>query len=127
MARENIVQEGVDRVREAVSSIEHDFQRVQKRVEKQVKTRRKSFEKQTQAQVKRLRSEFRKNPYVKRAQGVVEDATKQLEQAIDGVLEVLQLASRRDVDRIDRKLSQINKKLRALEKTKSGKPAEKAG
>jgi hypothetical protein len=32
------------------------------------------------------------------------------------VLEVLQVASRRDVKRIDRKLNQINRKLRDLEK-----------
>jgi hypothetical protein len=130
----NFVQEGVDRVREAVSSIESDFQRVQQRVEKQlsarrkaiekqVKARRKNIEKKTQKQVQRLRSELKKNPYVKRAQGVVEDATKQWENGVDSVLGVLQVASRRDVSRIDRKLNQINRKLRDLEKAKSGNGA----
>lgn len=131
MAQENLVQEGVDRVREAVSSIEGDFQRVQKRVEKginarrktiekQVRSRRKTIETRTRKEVKRLRGEFQKNPYVKRAQGVVDDATKQLDQAVDNVLEVLNVASRRDVRRIDRKLNQINKKLRDMEKPRSG-------
>jgi ElaB/YqjD/DUF883 family membrane-anchored ribosome-binding protein len=130
----NFVQEGVDRVREAVSSIESDFQRVQKRVEKQlsarrkaiekqVKARRRNIEKRTQKQVRRLRSELQKNPYVKRAQGVVDDATKQWESGVDSVLGVLQVASRRDVSRIDRKLNQINRKLRDLEKAKGGNGA----
>jgi len=130
----NFVQEGVDRVREAVSSIESDFQRVQRRVEKQltarrkaiekqVKARRKNLEKRTQKQVRRIRTELSKNPYVKRAQGVVNDATKQWEQGVDTVLGALQVASRRDVDRIDRKLNQINRKLRDLEKTRGGETA----
>jgi len=130
----NFVQEGVDRGREAVSSIENDFQRVQKRVEKQlnarrkaiekqVKARRKNFEKRTQKQVRRIRTELKKNPYVKRAQGVVNDATRQWEQGVDTVLGALQVASRRDVDRIDRKLNQINRKLRDLEKAKGGNGA----
>ncbi|MFQ5417024.1 MAG: hypothetical protein ACE5FL_08280 [Myxococcota bacterium] len=116
MAQENFVQEGVDRVREVVASLEDDFQRVQKRVEKGLSARRKSFEKQTQKQVKRVRRELRRNSYVKRAQEVAGDATKQFEQAVDSVLEMLQVASRRDLHRIDRKLNQINKKLRDLEK-----------
>ena len=133
----NIVQEGVDRLREAVSAIEVDIERMQDRVQKQFKARRKSiekevtsrrkdFEKKTQKQVKRLRTELRKNTYVKRAQGVVDDATKQFEQGVDNVLEVLHVASKRDLSRIDRKLNQINRKLRDLEKAKQGNGAAKA-
>ena len=96
----NFVQEGVDRLRS-----------------------RKSFEKKTQKQVKRLRNELRKNSYVKRAQSVVEDATKQFEQGVDNLLEVLNIASRRDLSRIDRKLNQISRKLRDLEKAKQGNGA----
>jgi HD-GYP domain-containing protein (c-di-GMP phosphodiesterase class II) len=133
----NFVQEGVDRLREAVSSIEGDLERMQDRVqeefstrrksiEKQVSSSRKNFEKKTQKQVKRLRSELRKNTYVKRAQGVVDDATKQFEQGVDNVLEVLHVASKRDLSRIDRKLNQINRKLRDLEKAKQGNGAATA-
>ena len=133
----NFVQEGVDRLREAVSSIEGDLERVQNRMQKEFKARRKSiekqvassrknFEKKTQKQVKRLRNELQKNTYVKRAQGVVDDATKQFEQGVDNVLEVLHVASKRDLSRIDRKLNQINKKLRDLEKSKQGNGAATA-
>jgi hypothetical protein len=133
----NFVQEGVDRLREAVSSIEGDLERMQDRmqeefkarrksIEKQVASSRKNFEKKTQKQVKRLRNELRKNTYVKRVQGVVDDATKQFEQGVDNVLEVLHVASKRDLSRIDRKLNQINKKLRELEKSKQGNGAATA-
>jgi septation ring formation regulator EzrA len=133
----NFVQEGVDRLREAVSSVEDDIERMQDRmqkefkarresVEKQVASSRKNFEKKTQKQVKRLRNELRKNTYVKRAQGVVDDATKQFEQGVDNILEVLHVASKRDLSRIDRKLTQINRKLRDLEKAKQGNGEAKA-
>jgi len=133
----NFVQESVDRVREAVASIEDDIEHVQKRmqkewkvrrkaIEKQVTSSRKNFEKKTQKQVKRLRTELRKNTYVKRAQGAVDDATKQFEQGVDNVLRVLHVASQRDLSRIDRKLNQINRKLRDLEKSKQGNGSAEA-
>ena len=133
----NFVQEGVDRLREAVSSVEDDIERMQDRMQKEFKARResveeqvassrKNFEKKTQKQVKRLRNELRKNTYVKRAQGVVDDATKQFEQGVDNILEVLHVASKRDLSRIDRKLTQINRKLRDLEKAKQGNGEAKA-
>jgi len=123
MPQENILQEGVDRVREAVSTIEDDLQRVQKRVEKKVNSRRKSIEKQLKArrkdfekQTQKQLTQLRKNSVVKRASGLVDDAAKQLEQTVDNVLEAFQIASQRDVKRIDRKLNQINRKLKSLEK-----------
>jgi hypothetical protein len=131
MAQENIVQEGVERVRDAVSSIESDLQRAQRRVEKEVNSRRKSFEKELKAQRKRFEKQtqkqikqLRKTAVVKRAETFVDDAQKQFEQTVDSVLEVFQIASRRDVKRLDRKLNQINKKLKDLEKNKAkAKPA----
>jgi len=125
----SLVQEGVDRVRETVSSIESDLEKVQKRmrrefrarsksIEKQVSTRRRRIERQTERQMKRLQKELKKNPYVKRAQGAVDDATKQIERGVDSVLEALNVASRRDLMRIDRKLNQINRKLSGTEKPK---------
>jgi len=126
------VQEGVDRVRETVSSIEGDIEQVQKRmrrefrarsksIEKQVATRRRRFERQTERQLKRLQAELKKNPYVKRVQDVVEDATKQIERGVDNVLDALNVASKRDLNRIDRKLNQINRKLSSIEQSKPRK------
>jgi len=113
----SIVQDSVDRVREAVSSLESDFEKVQKRAEKQFRVQRKSLEKRAEKQVSRLRSEFKKNPFIKRAQSAVDDATKQIEKNVDSLLDALNVASQRDLQRVNRKLSKINKKLRALEKS----------
>jgi len=113
----SIVQDSVDRVREAVSSLESDFEKVQKRAEKQFRVRRKSLEKRAEKQVGRLRSEFKKNPIIKRAQNAVDGATKQMEKNVDSLLDALNLASQRDLQRVNRKLNKISKKLRALEKS----------
>ena len=113
----SIVQDSVDRVREAMSSLESDFEKVQKRAEKKFKAQRKSLEKRTEKQVSRLRNEFNKNPYVKRAQSAVDDASKQIEKNVDSLFEALNVASQRDLHRVNRKLSTINKKLRELEKS----------
>lgn len=133
MAQQNFVQEGVDRVRETVESIEDDLGKARTRVRKQIQARtrvfekqRKNFEKQAQKRVDRLRREINKNPYVKRAQDAWEDASKQVERGVDTVLGVLQVASKSDLQRIDRKLNQINKKLREIENAKRPKPVAKA-
>ncbi|GAG51599.1 unnamed protein product [marine sediment metagenome] len=113
----SIVQDSVDRVREAMSSLESDFEKVQKRAEKKFRAQRKSLEKRTEKQVSRLQSELKKNPYVKRAQSAVDSATKQIEKNVDGLLEALNVASQRDLQRVNRKLNKINKKLSELEKS----------
>jgi uncharacterized protein (DUF2344 family) len=122
----SIVQDSVDRVREAMSSLESDFEKVQKRAEKKFKTQRKSIEKRTEKQVSRLRKEFNKNAYVKRAQSAVDDVTKQIEKNVDSLFEALNVASQRDLHRVNRKLSTINKKLRELEKSSTAPEKAKA-
>ena len=123
----SIVQDSVDRVREAMSSLESDFEKVQKRAEKKFKAQRKSLEKRTEKQVSRLRNEFNKNPYVKRAQSAVDDVSKQIEKNVDSLFEALNVASQRDLHRVNRKLSTINKKLRELEKSGGASQEAKAG
>jgi cell fate (sporulation/competence/biofilm development) regulator YmcA (YheA/YmcA/DUF963 family) len=113
----SIVQDSVDRVRGAVSSLESDFEKVQKRAEKKFRTQRKSLEKRTEKQVSRLRAEIKKNPYVKRAQGAVDDVSKQIEKNIDGLLEAMNVASQSDLRRVNSKLNKISKKLSELEKS----------
>ena len=108
---ENFVQGSVDRIREAFASMDDEIQRVQKRVQREFQSRRKTFEKRTQQQVKRLR----RNDYVKRVQAAVDDATKQFEKSVDNLLGFLNVASKRDLHRIDRKLNQMSRKLRDLE------------
>ena len=122
----SIVQEGVERVSEAFDSINDEFQRVQKRVrsrrrnlEKQMRTQRRDFEKETRKQVKKLRTEMRKNPALKRVRSAIEDVQKRFESGVDAVVGTLGMASKADVARLDRKIGQINRKLKELEKARA--------
>jgi len=128
----NILQDGVDRFREAFGSIEEEIERVQKDlrarrkklekrldsgrkdIEKRLETQRKGFERRT----RKLRARIEKNPAVKRINQARSEATKQWEQGVSDVLGALQIASKHDVQRIDRKISQLNKKLREMDGAK---------
>jgi DNA anti-recombination protein RmuC len=124
----SIVQESVDRVREAFGSIEDEAQRVQKRVQKQLKARRKDLEKQLSSsrkdfekRTRRLRTELRKNRAFKRLESLRKDVTRQFEDGVESVLGSFSIASKTDVRRIDRKLNQLNKKLKEMERSRGAK------
>lgn len=123
MAEETFVQEGVDRVQDAVRNMEKEARRLQKRVQ----TQRRSLERRVSAERKRaekrvsqLVKDLRKNDVVKRVEAFQKDASRQVERQVENLLGAFQIASKSDVRRIDRKLSQLNKKLREIEKSKSG-------
>ena len=96
-------------------------------MQKQLQSRRKTFEKQrsasgrrdiekqTRKQVKRLQAELKKSPLIKRAQSLRGEATSQIDGAVERVLGALQIATRNDLDRIDRKLTVLARKLKDLE------------
>ena len=125
----SFVQEGVDRMEDAYRSIDKTVQRLQKdlrarrkSIEKQVSSGRKSFERQIKARRSTIEKntrkqvrELRKNPLVKRAISLRDGTTKQIEDGVDSVLGFFSIATKSDVNRIDRKLGQINRKLKGLE------------
>jgi hypothetical protein len=55
---------------------------------------------------------------VKRLETIRKDATKQFEQRVTTVLNRLQIASKSDLDRIDRKISAINKQMKEMGRRK---------
>lgn len=125
-----IVQESVDRVREAFGSLEDEFQRVQKEMRKEIKSRRRTLQKQLTAsrkdfekRTKKIRNEIERNTVAKRVKTFSRDAQKQIEQSVDTMLGTLQIASKSDLQRIDRKLNQLNRKLKELERTRKGNGA----
>ena len=110
------------RINEAVQFIDDEFQRVQKELstrrkslEKEFASKRKTVEKRTRKEFKRIQSELKKNPIVKRADTVRKDVTKQVETGVDTLLGLMQVASRSDVQRINRKLTTLNRRLKAME------------
>jgi hypothetical protein len=128
-AQVSFFQDGVDRVRETVDSIEHEFARVQKDLQKDLRSRRRRLEKQLNAsrrdfekRRKRIRRDLQKNPTLKQVEDLRKRATDQIEQGVDGVLALFQIASKSDVERIDRKLTQLNRRLRELDSKKHQAP-----
>jgi len=115
MAEQGFVEESYDRVQTAFRSWGDELEKFQKQMDK----RRKKFERDAQRRVKQVRSEFRKNPLVKRAEGIREDAEKQIENRFDDVLGFFQIATRADVQKLDRRLAKLTKRLKELEKTSS--------
>jgi hypothetical protein len=112
MAEANFIEEGIDRIENAFRSIEKDLKRLQKRADR----RRRQFERQAEKRVKQLQSDFRKNPVVKRAEDLRSDAVKTIEDQVDVLLTNLRIASHTDVHKLERKVAQLNKKVRELEK-----------
>jgi hypothetical protein len=108
----SLVQEGVDRLNEAFQSIDDEFQRVQK----QLTSRRKKAEKSTRKQLNRFQSELKSTPIYKRAESFRKDTTKQIESGVDSLLGLLQIASKGDLQRIDRKLTTLGRRLKEIEK-----------
>jgi len=118
----SLVQEGVDRINEALRSIDGEFQRVQqdfgdrrRSFEKQFTKSRKSIGKQSRKEVHRLRSRVRKSPLVKRAESIREDVNKQLESGMDNILGLFQIASKSDLGRIDRRLTALVRRVKEIE------------
>jgi hypothetical protein len=119
----SFVNESVDRVTSVFRSLDSELRRVQKQLqtrrrsfEKQLASGRRDIEKQTRKQVKRLQAELRKNPLIKRAQTLRGETTAQIDRAVERVLGALQIASKTDLDRIDRKLTVLTRKLKELDR-----------
>ena len=126
--RTNLVEESMERVQSAYQSVETEIQKLQKQFEKQ----RVEFTKRTEKEVRRIGKELRTNsylkPYVDRAQTLRSDVTKQLEtrskafekrveSGVATLLDSLNLASRSEVAKLDKKLKRVTKKLNALDKS----------
>jgi len=137
----NLIEEGVERTREALSQLTDEFEHLQKNAEK----RRKQFEKNTERRIKQFQTELRKNSWVKEAQKqrkalerraeklrkeieasepvkraneLRSDATKLIETQVEGLLENMRIASHTEVTRLERKVAALQRKVTALEKKK---------
>lgn len=126
---ESLVDQGVDRVQDALKSADKEFQRFQRRVrtrrrtiERRIQTQRKSLEKNLEKQAKSIEKQaqkqiqqIRKNDLVKRAETLGKDVQSRIESGLESVLSIFQIASKSDIRRVDRKLNRISKKLKELE------------
>ena len=115
---DSLVDQGVDRVQDAIKSVDKELQKIQRQVksrrrtlERRLESRRKNLEKQAQKQIKALR----KSDLVKRVETLGSDVQSQIETGLETVLSAFQIASKADIERVDRKLNRISRKLRELE------------
>jgi hypothetical protein len=117
----NLVQDGVDQLRTRIRRIQRQVSARRKALEKQVATRRKALERRAQKEIARVQKEIARQPLVKRAQKQADTlragAQSRLEAGVAGVLGAFPLATKGEIDRIDRKLRSIDRKLREMEKT----------
>ena len=130
---ETVTEVRESRINEAVQFLDDEFQRVQrelnerrKSLEEEFASKRKTVEKRTRKELKRIQSELKKNPIVKRADAVRKDVTKEVETRVDSLLGLMQVASRSDVQRINKKLTTLTKRLKAIEdsrKTNGSSPS----
>lgn len=135
----NIFEEGVERVEEAITQIGDDFEQLQKRAEK----RRKEFELNAERRIKKFRTDLRKNEWVKaadkrrkelekradrfrknvegsgpfkRAEELRKDAEQAIEERVDSVLETMRIASHGEITKLERKVNALQRKVRELER-----------
>ena len=66
-----------------------------------------------------IERDLSENEWVQRGQALRREAGKQLDQRIDGVLGNFEIARAADVKKLERKVNQLNKKLKALEKSQA--------
>ncbi len=102
----SFVQESTDSFTDAYESIRKEARKLQKRVEKQTR--------------KPLR-QLRRNGLVKRAQNLESDAREQIAGGVETVLGYLQIASKSNLQRIDRRLEEIERRLGELSLAKTFK------
>ena len=107
-----VVEEGLEKIQSMFRSVETEFEKLQGRVNK----RRARFEKDAQKRVEKMGKEVRKSPLYQRADSLLKEANKQIEKNVDYVLGSLNIATRSDIKKLDRRLTQINKKIKDLNK-----------
>ena len=119
----NVVQDGVEQVREAVRRVDQGFRRIQKQVEtrrrrlaKEVTSRRRLIEKRAHKELGRIQKQIQQQPLVKRAEALRAGATERIEGAVSSFLDVLPIATKAEIERIDRKVSALGRKLKEMEK-----------
>jgi hypothetical protein len=103
--------EAVAGIQSLFRSAEEEFEKLQSKMTE----RRKDFEKAAQKRVSKVQREIEKTPIYKRFDTLRKDASKEVEQGVDRILNALNIATASDVKKLDRRLKQISKKLKDLD------------
>jgi len=112
----SVVQDGVEQVREAVRRVQKQVETRRRRLAKEVTARRRLIEKRAQRELARLQKQIQSQPLVKRAEALRAGATEQIERGLTTLFDVLPIATKSELERIDRKVTALGRKLKELEK-----------
>jgi len=124
----SLLDEGLDRVQTAWKSVEKEVQKVQKQFE----DRSADFNKRAEKQIKQFQKDFEAYPGVKRARSMSDDIKKeiddrmswfsdQFETRVTDILSGMQIASKTEIEKLDRKVNRLNRRLKALDKSMTEK------
>jgi hypothetical protein len=128
----SFVRDGIDRVSSAFERIPDELQRVQREIQKRRKSlgrqlagsrrglekRTREIERRTRKQVERVRIELRRLPLARRVDRIRTDVARAVERRVDSFLGALQIAPKSELDRIDKKLGQMSRKLKEIERAR---------
>ena len=114
-ARANIIEESFERVQERFRSAGEELQKLQDRATEN----RREFSKRTQERTEKVQKQLLKVPAIKAADDFRVEVFKQMEANMDEFLSRLPVASNTDIKKLERKVSTLTKKVRALEKSLS--------
>lgn len=109
-----------DRFNEALRSLDDQVQELRDRFD----DRRRQVEDELKKRRDQIESQLKKNPLYKRVDQVRKDIEEQVERGRDQVFEVFGIATRADVEKIDRKLAVLSRKLNELAKDQSQSPTQ---
>ncbi len=101
-----------DRFNDALKSLDEQLQGIRD----QFDDRRKEFETDLRKRADKVQIEVKKSALYQRAEKARKDVEDQVERARESVYDVFGIASKSDVDRLNRKLSSISRKLNDLAK-----------
>ncbi|MEE9280552.1 MAG: hypothetical protein V3V67_10290 [Myxococcota bacterium] len=101
---------GFERLNDALRNLDDQLQELRERVDDQVKR----FESKLQERREELRVQLSKTGLVKRTRQVRKDIEEQVEQRRGQLYDAFGIASRSEIQKLDRKLNTISKKLNEL-------------
>jgi len=119
-------------IQQQLRSQGRDLEKRLERGRRELASRRQKLESRGRKQLKSLLADARRSAAYKRARSLTrdaekrlgsirKDASKQLESGVETVLSSIQIATKSDVQRIDRRLRTLNRKLDELEKARASR------
>ena len=99
-----------DRFNDALNSLDEQFQDLRERLD----DRRKKVEKDLRDRADRIQTDLRKTAVYQRAEQTMKDLEGTVQKTRTQVYDAVGLASKADVDRLNRKLNTISKKVNEL-------------